>query len=50
MNSTTLANANFHQDLDGLIIPGGWCPDYLRRDRRFVHLVAEVAKSGLETL
>jgi len=25
--------------LDGLVIPGGWCPDYLRRDKRFVDLV-----------
>jgi protease I len=27
------------QSLDALIIPGGWCPDYLRRDKRFVDLV-----------
>jgi len=27
------------EGLDGLVIPGGWCPDYLRRDKRFVDLV-----------
>ncbi|XP_002737725.1 protein/nucleic acid deglycase 2-like [Saccoglossus kowalevskii] len=26
-------------DLDALIIPGGWAPDYWRRDKRFVDLV-----------
>lgn len=29
-------------DLDALIIPGGWCPDYLRRDKRFTTLVKEM--------
>ncbi|XP_070571663.1 putative cysteine protease YraA [Ptychodera flava] len=26
-------------ELDALVIPGGWAPDYWRRDRRFVDLV-----------
>ena len=30
------------KDLDALIIPGGWCPDFLRRDKRFVTLVKEM--------
>ncbi|ESN95664.1 hypothetical protein HELRODRAFT_193498 [Helobdella robusta] len=32
--------------LDGLIIPGGWCPDYLRRNKKFVQLVADMVHSG----
>ncbi len=29
-------------DLDGLIVPGGWAPDYLRRDPATVRLVKDV--------
>jgi len=28
-----------HETLDALVIPGGWCPDLLRRDARMVELV-----------
>jgi protease I len=28
-----------NESLDALVIPGGWCPDYLRRDARFLDLV-----------
>jgi len=31
-----------HENLDALVIPGGWCPDYLRRDKRFVDLVKDM--------
>lgn len=34
------------QDLDALVIPGGWAPDYWRRDPRFVSLVRETFNSG----
>ncbi|CAI8042949.1 Uncharacterized protein AF_1281 [Geodia barretti] len=33
-------------DLDALIIPGGWAPDYWRRDARFVDLVKNTFDSG----
>jgi len=28
-----------NKPLDALVIPGGWCPDYLRRDQRFLDLI-----------
>ena len=34
------------QDLDALIIPGGFAPDYWRRDKRFVDLTASMVHSG----
>ncbi|XP_065831248.1 protein/nucleic acid deglycase 2-like [Oscarella lobularis] len=30
------------QDIDALIIPGGWAPDYWRRDKRFLDLVTDM--------
>lgn len=35
-----------HEDLDALIIPGGFAPDYLRRDRRVLEMVKGVTESG----
>ena len=37
---------NYLQSLDALILPGGWCPDYLRRDKRFVNLVKDMVDAG----
>ncbi|XP_050408290.2 putative cysteine protease YraA [Patella vulgata] len=34
------------QDLDALIIPGGFAPDYWRRDKRFLDLVKGVYEAG----
>jgi protease I len=34
------------KDLDALIIPGGFAPDYWRRDKRFVDLTANMVHSG----
>merc|ERR550534_749946 len=31
-----------HKDLDALVIPGGWAPDYWRRDERFLKLVRDM--------
>jgi len=33
-------------ELDGVVIPGGWAPDYLRRDPRFVQLVRDLDAAG----
>ncbi|XP_063419081.1 general stress protein 18-like [Mytilus trossulus] len=38
-----------HEDLDALIIPGGFAPDYWRRDKRFLDLVRNVYQSGKPT-
>jgi protease I len=32
--------------LDGLVIPGGWAPDKLRRNQQVLHLVREVHAQG----
>jgi protease I len=34
------------EDFDGIIIPGGWMPDKLRRDARLLQLVREFNESG----
>lgn len=34
------------EDFDALIIPGGFCPDILRRNRRTVQLVSEAVATG----
>lgn len=34
------------QDIDGLVIPGGFAPDYWRRDKRFVDLVKTAFDEG----
>ncbi|CAG5132300.1 unnamed protein product [Candidula unifasciata] len=34
------------QDLSALIIPGGWAPDYWRRDPRFLQLVKDIDSQG----
>ncbi|XP_065893636.1 putative cysteine protease YraA [Dysidea avara] len=37
------------EEFDALIIPGGFAPDYWRRDKRFVDLVTEMYQSGKPT-
>lgn len=32
--------------LDGIVVPGGWSPDWLRRDPRVLDLVAQVFSRG----
>ena len=34
------------QDFDGLICPGGWMPDKLRRDKKVLSLTREFAEEG----
>lgn len=34
------------EDFDAVVVPGGYCPDYLRRDPHLVRLVAAVADRG----
>lgn len=33
-------------DFDGVVVPGGWAPDYLRRSQAVTRFVAEVAARG----
>lgn len=32
--------------VDGVVVPGGWSPDWLRRDQRVLHFVSAVFKNG----
>ncbi|XP_059141916.1 protein/nucleic acid deglycase 2-like [Physella acuta] len=34
------------KELDALVIPGGWAPDYWRRDKRFLQLVKDMNEQG----
>lgn len=34
------------RDLDGIVIPGGWAPDYIRRSKAAVALIREVFEAG----
>jgi len=34
-------------DFDAVVIPGGWAPDYMRRDETMVHFVRACASAGL---
>ena len=34
------------EDLDAVVIPGGWAPDFLRQDKRMVGLVREMDHQG----
>jgi protease I len=34
-------------DFDALVIPGGWCPDFMRRDETMIRFVQDAAKAGL---
>ncbi len=34
------------EDLDAVVIPGGWAPDFLRQDERMVELVRQMDRQG----
>jgi len=42
---TTIDNIT-HNDLDCLVIPGGFAPDYMRRDKRILELTRSMVDSG----
>ncbi|XP_066272691.1 putative cysteine protease YraA isoform X1 [Branchiostoma lanceolatum] len=44
--STASIDAVAVADLAALVIPGGWAPDYWRRDPRFVNLVRDMFNAG----
>ena len=37
------------QELDALVMPGGFCPDYLRRNKQIVQLVKDMVAAGCAT-
>ena len=42
----TTADRVSAKDLDGIVIPGGWAPDYLRRHKAVTDLVRDCHKQG----
>ena len=48
--SITTHTHTYTQDLDALIIPGGFAPDYWRRDKRFLDLVKNTFTLGIGVL
>lgn len=34
-------------DYDAVIVPGGWCPDFMRRDPTMVRFIQDCAESGI---
>ncbi len=34
-------------DFDAVVVPGGWCPDYMRRDESMIAFMQECADAGL---
>ena len=34
-------------DFDAVIIPGGWCPDFMRRDESMIHFIRQCAEAGI---
>ncbi len=34
-------------DFDAVVIPGGWCPDFMRRDESMIGFMQDCAKAGI---
>ncbi len=46
IKSTVSSTAALRREFDAVIIPGGWAPDYLRRDPNMAKLVRKIHDSG----
>ncbi|HVT41013.1 MAG TPA: type 1 glutamine amidotransferase domain-containing protein [Gemmatimonadaceae bacterium] len=38
--------ADFKPDISGIVVPGGWAPDRLRRDNKVLSLIRDVREAG----
>ncbi len=34
-------------DFDAVVVPGGWCPDYMRRDESMIAFIRQCAEGGI---
>ncbi|MHC4294564.1 MAG: type 1 glutamine amidotransferase domain-containing protein [Planctomycetota bacterium] len=34
-------------DFDAVVVPGGWCPDYMRRDESMIRFIQEAAEAKI---
>ncbi len=40
--------ADVHAEaFDAIVVPGGWCPDYMRRDENMIRFIQEAAKANI---
>ncbi len=44
--SDCTANDISYEDIDGVLVPGGWAPDKLRRDKGILELIKDMDKQG----
>ena len=35
------------EDFDAVIVPGGWCPDFMRRDESMIRFIQQCASAGI---
>ena len=35
------------RDFDAVVVPGGWCPDYMRRDESMIGFIRQCAEAGI---
>ena len=46
--TSTTAAADVHGgDFHGVIVPGGWCPDFMRRDETMIRFIQQCAEAGI---
>jgi protease I len=41
------ARESHGRDFDAVIVPGGWAPDYMRRDESMIHFFQQCAEAGI---
>jgi len=34
-------------EFDAVVVPGGWCPDYMRRDESMIRFIRQAARAGI---
>jgi len=45
--SDSAARESVAETFDAVIVPGGWCPDYMRRDASMVTFIRKCAEAGI---
>lgn len=45
--SDTAARTTDAGGFDAVVVPGGWCPDYMRRDESMIHFIRQAAEAGI---
>lgn len=45
--STLSASAAMKKKFDAVVVPGGWCPDFMRRDESMIRFIRKCAQDGI---